>query len=44
MNFAGTWDIVSSPDFDDEYMSEGSIFHIRSEFFRNLRSLSEQWH
>ena len=22
MNFAGTWDIVSSPDFDDEYMSE----------------------
>ena len=31
---------------NDEYMSdgEGSIFHIRSEFFRNLRSLSEQWH
>ena len=22
MSFAGTWDIVSSPDFDDEYMSE----------------------
>jgi len=22
MNFEGTWDIVSSPDFDNEYMSE----------------------
>jgi len=22
MNFTGTWDIVSSPDFDDGYMSE----------------------
>lgn len=22
INFSGTWDIVSSPDFDDDYLSE----------------------
>jgi hypothetical protein len=29
MNFTGTWDVVSSPDFDDDYLRMEVTPHVR---------------
>jgi hypothetical protein len=29
MNFTGTWDVVSSPDFDDDYLRMEVAPHVR---------------
>jgi hypothetical protein len=41
VDFTGTWDVVSSPDFDDEYLRLGGAPYVKLRLYAKTAKLSK---